>query len=556
MVVKKFYLIGQGQSSARHFDIGTPKSLEELRAAITSQYNILSPKKLSLYCQDTELQSVEDVLDSDPIGITVDGRSVREPQAPQGLPILGNHLELYPDHVGNHQRLFTRYGCVIKTNNMGRITYLTNNPEIASVVLKDGEYFTKAPSSPNHPLYGIRDETALFLCDTDAPAWKEAHKFVPPSMSPKAVRHYTPLLQKSVDSSFNVLDQIDARGEAFNVYRFTAKLASEVICQLVLGVTLHHFDSVDAPLHRIMVLLQRYLTLNRRVQTKGAWYSYLPFGDPAQLQRTRKELYALIEQAVSDCKRSGSADLPIHTAALHASCLVDYLARATDESGNKLPRAYLLSNTLALVGAGFVTSSALLSWLVYALVAYPDTQTRLLQELVDAGADADRAWTYDELQRLSYLDAFVKETQRLHGPSFQPARNARRDVVLPGGWAVPAGAVVIPSLPHMQRHPAHWRDPDRFDADRWARPDEAAARHRSAFVPFAAGARGCVGFNVALQEVKVALAELVYRYHFVDACEEAIEYDPEFIVLRPMNFYARAIRRTSWPEPSPVSGDS
>ena len=61
---------------------------------------------------------------------------------------------------------------------------------------------------------------------------------------------------------------------------------------------------------------------------------------------------------------------------------------------------------------------------------------------------------------------------------------------------------------------------------------------------------GCIGFNVALQEVKVALAELTYRYCFVNATDEAIEYDPDFIVIRPVNFYARAIRRTHWPSRS------
>jgi cytochrome P450 len=158
------------------------------------------------------------------------------------------------------------------------VTYLTNNPDITDLAFRDGVYFTKAPSAPNHPLFGIRDQTALFLCDTNSPAWQEAHKFIPPSMTPGAVRHYTPLLQRSVEKVFMVLDTFDENGEAINVYHLAAKLASQVICQLVLGVDLHHFDVVDSPMHRIIVLLQRYLTLNRRVQTKGAWYSYLPFG--------------------------------------------------------------------------------------------------------------------------------------------------------------------------------------------------------------------------------------------------------------------------------------
>ncbi|BDD59930.1 hypothetical protein MAP00_005099 [Monascus purpureus] len=433
------------------------------------------------------------------------------------------------------------------TDNLGRVTYLTNDPDITALAFRDGEYFTKAPSAPSHPLFGIRDETALF-CDTDSPAWQEAHRFIPPSMTPRAVRHYTPLLQRSVEKAFLVLDTFDENGEALNVYHLTAKLASQVICQLVLGVDLHHFDAVDSPMHRIIVLLQQYLTLNRRVQTKGAWYSYLPFGDPVALKNTRKELYGLIEQAVLACRNHNGTtdDLPIQTAALHAACLVDYLARATDERGCKLRHEYILSNTLALVGAGFVTSSSFLAWLIYSLVTYPGQQDRLLQELVNHGATLDKNWSYDEIQAMPFLDAFVKETQRMHSPSFQPARNVKKDVVLPGGWALPQGSILIPSIPHLHRHAAYWGNADRFDADRWA-TEGVSNRHRSVYVPFAAGARGCIGFNVALQEVKVALAELVYRYEFVNAPDEAIEYDPDFIVIRPLNFHVRAIRRSSWP---------
>jgi cytochrome P450 len=90
---------------------------------------------------------------------------------------------------------------------------------------------------------------------------------------------------------------------------------------------------------------------------------------------------------------------------------VVYLARATDERGCKLRPEYILSNTLALVWAGFVTSSAFLSWLIYSLVTYPGQQDRLLQELINHGATLDKKWRYDEIQAMPFLDAFVKETQ-------------------------------------------------------------------------------------------------------------------------------------------------
>lgn len=56
------------------------------------------------------------------------------------------------------------------------------------------------------------------------------------------------------------------------------------------------------------------------------------------------------------------------------------------------------------------------------------------------------------------------------------------------------------------------------------------------------GVRGCIGFNVALQEAKMALAELVFRYRFVEVSEEVVKYDPEFTMIRPVSLYVRAIR--------------
>lgn len=223
---------------------------------------------------------MEDILDCNAsIGITIDGQPIREPSGPKDLPIVGNHYEIYPDHLGNHARLFTRYGRVVKTNNLGRIAYVTDDPETSKFVFGENDFFTKAPSDPNHPLFGLRDNSALFLCDTDSVAFKLAHKFVPPCMTPKAVRHYTPMLNNAVENSFKVFDELDDRRQPWNVHHYMLKMAGQVICQLVLGKDLHHFDEVDSPTNEIITTLAKYLQLNRKVQTRGDWYSHLPFGE-------------------------------------------------------------------------------------------------------------------------------------------------------------------------------------------------------------------------------------------------------------------------------------
>lgn len=59
---------------------------------------------------------------------------MREPAGPKGLPYFGNFLEVYPDHLGNHQRIFEQYGKLIKTVNMGREIYQTDDPQLAAIV--------------------------------------------------------------------------------------------------------------------------------------------------------------------------------------------------------------------------------------------------------------------------------------------------------------------------------------------------------------------------------------------------------------------------------------
>lgn len=173
-------------------------------------------------------------------------------------------------------------------------------------------------------------------------------------------------------------------------------------------------------------------------------------------------------------------------------------------------------------------------------------QERLLQELIDNGIDDSTEMTSELTESLEFLDKFIKETQRRHNPSFQPGRTAKKDLILPGGYRLPKDAVHIASLHHIHNNPDLWDNPNTFDPDRWD-TDAVKSRHKAAYIPFAVGPRMCIGFNFALQEVKVFLPKLIYRYKFHREGESPIEYDPVFQLIRPNNLYVRAERRIKWP---------
>lgn len=496
--------------------------------------------------------SVEKILDSvAPIAITIAGRAARDVPGPPGVPYAGNFFDVFPDHLGNHQRLFETYGPIIKTSSFGRVVYQTNDPTIAAVVFAESDFFTKEINE-DHPLFPLKNKTAgVFLGDTDSPEWKVAHKFLPPALGPKAVRHYAPTMQQTVEDSFAVFDALCEQGQAWNVYQYMLKLGSQAVGKLTLGLDFNHFDSPDATLHEMVHLIAEVLTLNKKVSSKGTWYGKLPFGDAQRLRNTNARIESLVEESIRKAEKGGDQDLPLQEAALRASNMVDYAIRATDNQGDKLPKTSLIWALIVATAAGFTTTSSLLSWLIYGLVTYEGMQERLLQELVDAGVDETTIFGSELTDRLPFLDRYIKEMQRRHNPSFQPGRTARTDLILPGGYKIPKGSVVIPAIHHIHNNPNIWDNPHRFDPDRWE-TDDVKGRHKAAYVPFATGQRMCIGFNFALQEVKIFLPKLIYRYKFLREGDGTVEYDPMFQLIRPNNLYVRAEKRVKWPPKSEV----
>lgn len=72
----------------------------------------------------------------------------------------------------------------------------------------------------------------------------------------------------------------------------------------------------------------------------------MPFGDPKELERTSKHVVELLNNAFETCPKSGDEDLPINEAALRAACIFDYLNRAVDDAGKKMPKELVAPNMI------------------------------------------------------------------------------------------------------------------------------------------------------------------------------------------------------------------
>ena len=73
-------------------------------------------------------------------------------------------------------------------------------------------------------------------------------------------------------------------------------------------------------------------------------------------------------------------------------------------------------------------NSTAITWALYAMTKAPEVQIKLREELVAVDTETP---SMDELMALPYLDAFVRETLRVHSPVPNTLRIAMKDDMIP-----------------------------------------------------------------------------------------------------------------------------
>jgi cytochrome P450 len=209
--------------------------------------------------------------------------------------------------------------------------------------------------------------------------------------------------------------------------------------------------------------------------------------------------------------------------------LLDMLLEARDaDTGEGMSDSQLRDEVLTIFSAGHETTAHTLSFALAAISQHPEMQTRLQREADEVLAG--RAPSMADLERLTYTTQVMNETLRLFpaAPITSP-RLATTDTRI-GGFDVPKGAFVIPSIFNIHRHPRFWNAPERFDPDRWANGFEPA--HRLAFMPFGAGPRKCIGNNLSMMEGQLILAGLMQRFTFALEPDQRVQLE-QAVTLRP-----------------------
>jgi cytochrome P450 family 135 len=170
------------------------------------------------------------------------------------------------------------------------------------------------------------------------------------------------------------------------------------------------------------------------------------------------------------------------------------LLLARDEDGRPLTDAELRDELVTLLVAGHETTATGLAWALD-LVLHDERVLGRLREAVAEGDDA-------------YVDAVAKEALRVRPVIPGIGRVVRGGPYELGGWTIPSGVEINPSIAVMHRRADRYPEPHRFRPERFLGED---APDTYTWIPFGGGTRRCLGASFALFEMRVVIRRVIER---------------------------------------------
>ncbi len=378
-----------------------------------------------------------------------------------------------PDSLERMCELNARFGDIYRVYVPSRGDYVTviNHPDdIKRVLVANHANYRKG--------FGL-DRVRLLLGDgivtSDGDLWRTQRYMMQPMFHRRVVTQFGALIDAANERLLARWQRLAAAAEPVNVTDEMSAVALDVILRAVLGEDLERlvretggnpFALIARDSARDLAFASRFHRLRRLV---------------AGIAASRRE----------------SAEEPRD--------LIGMLVQARNKStGAPMGERELVDEVMTLIIAGHETAASTLNSVWYLLSQHPDVEARLHREL-DALPEPIAA-TLQLSESLTYTRRIIDEALRLYPPVWVISRRSIGPDRL-AGYPIPAGTELLLSPYLLHRHPGIWAEPERFDPDR-PEPQAAGGGPFFARIPFGAGARRCIGEQMAHYEISMHICRV------------------------------------------------
>lgn len=466
--------------------------------------------------------------------MSVDLPTLPPPPQAAGLPLLGNLLDIARAPLDFVTQLRREHGdYVLFSLGRGRRVLLVSDPAaIRQVLLETEKRYGKGMST-----FAMRSVLGNGLVTSEGELWRRQRKLVAP-----AFQHHT--LGRYVDLMVRLTVEHTAGwrpGAQTDIHEEMMLLTQRIIMMALFDVDVKH-NAREAG--------QAFDAMMRGLAAEmGGLDAFLPDAvpTPSRAQMTKaiafinERLRVMIEARAGEEYRSDGSDGSAGEGARQD--LLAALMASRDDEGKPMPIEQLLDEMRTLYLAGHETTANTLAWTWLLLSRNPEARARAEEEI--AGVLAGRLPTHEDVARLPYCNAVIKEALRCYPVAWMHQRMATEDVTI-GGHPVARGTFVWMS-PWVVHHDARWYpDPEAFRPERWLALKEEQPP-ADAYIAFGGGPRICLGNGFAMVEGVVLLATILQR------CQVAVKPDHRVEVGMKGTIYPKGgLPATVTPRPQPL----
>jgi len=384
------------------------------------------------------------------------------------------------DVCANYEK---QYGGVTLIWEGGTPVLVLNDAELIREVLitKHEDYWKDAPGPAFRPVLKKTEFNENFA------EWRQLAKNDPLNMEgySKWLATQTPVVKKVVDDH---LTRLTASTQAVNLLPAMERLSYDAFNAVMVNRQLSE-DTYNA-FYRISDMATKRMQLAMFVRL-------IPPIDP-RFYTARSKHFGAFEQIIKEARTDRNSDAN--------DMLRVFLRLGTQVSDEQL--AMYLANIHA---AGVFSVGSAIVHTFYLLGRHPAVAARLHAELNDAIRKNPEDLL--ALNNCRYLEQVLRESMRYYPPVPFFFRNVvKTKSTQLGKYTLPPNTIVYIVAQGVHRSAKYWKDPDRFDPDRWDNgPVPVDALEHDIFLPFGRGPRICSGATLAMLCTKVTVASIYSR---------------------------------------------
>ncbi|MFJ7063152.1 cytochrome P450 [Streptomyces microflavus] len=405
-------------------------------------------------------------------------------RAPGAWPILGHAIPLLRDPLGFLRRL-PAYGDLVELKIGWWRAYIACHPKLVTQVLLDDRTFDKGGPIVERG----REFVGNGLATCPHSEHRHQRRLIQPAFHKDRLPAHTAVMSDQIDK---VTDSW-RDGQMIIPAEEMRLLTGSVLTATLFGSALRpeEISEVTRSINTIMSSVFRNMIL-------GPLRKF-PSRANGRYRAANANLRTVVQRII-DQHKAGD---------LESGGLLSMLLTASAQGGSRtLSDAEIYDQTVTMIVGGTDTTAAALAWACHLLAQYPDIQERLHAEAVAAFGSEPARW--EHLPDLVLAERTVNEVLRMYPPIWLVTRMVTQNTILAGNSLSP-GSTLIYSPYLLHHNPSVFPDPESFQPDRW--DSDHRTLPRGSYLPFATGARKCIGDNFGFTEATLALATIARRWH-------------------------------------------